>query len=104
MARREIIDAMAQRIVERFAPARIILFGSHARGGASPDSDVDLLVVMPLCGTRLSTAVDIRKALRGFGVAKDIVVLTPEEFERKKDIPGTVAFPAAHEGIVLHAA
>jgi predicted nucleotidyltransferase len=104
MIPRSTIDAMARRIVERFAPQRIVLFGSHARGEASADSDVDFLVVMPLRGTRLATAVEIRKALRGFGVPKDIVVLTPEEFARKRDIPGTIAYPAAREGVVLHAA
>ena len=35
------------RVVEEFAPQRVILFGSHARGDATPDSDVDLLVIMP---------------------------------------------------------
>lgn len=95
---------MADRIAERFQPTRIILFGSHARGEASADSDVDLLVVMPLRGSRLAAAVEIRKALRGFGVPKDLVLLTPEEYERKKHIPGTIAWPAEHEGVVLHAA
>ena len=42
------IDQMVGRIVERFDPERIILFGSAARGEAGPDSDVDLLVVMPV--------------------------------------------------------
>lgn len=100
---RDTIRRMAERVVERFRPVRVVLFGSHARGEASTDSDVDLLIVMPLLGTRLATAVEIRKALRGFGVAKDLVVLTPEEFERKKHTPGTIAWPAEHEGIVLHA-
>jgi uncharacterized protein len=98
------IQRMVDRVVERFGPTRVVLFGSHARGDASADSDVDLLIVMPLAGSRLATAVEIRKALRGFGVAKDLVLLTPEEFERKKRIPGTIAWPAEHEGIVLHAA
>jgi uncharacterized protein len=100
---RDTIQRMVDRVVERFRPTRVVLFGSHARGGASADSDVDLLIVMPLAGSRLATAVEIRKALRGFGVAKDLVLLTPEEYERKKRIPGTIAWPAEHEGIVLHA-
>ena len=94
---------MVQRIVERFAPSRIVLFGSQVTGEATPDSDVDLLVVLPVNGSKLRLAIDIRKVLRGFGVAKDIVVLTPEEFSAQKDIPGTIAYPAHHEGHVLHA-
>jgi len=43
---------MVQRIVRRFRPERVILFGSHARGEAGPDSDVDLLIVMPVEGSR----------------------------------------------------
>ena len=96
--------AIVERIVERFHPERIILFGSRARGTARLDSDVDLLVVMPFTGSRLRLAVEIRKTLRGLGVAKDIVIMTPEEFAVRKEIPGTIAYPAAREGQVLHAA
>lgn len=98
------LHAIVERIVEGFHPDRIILFGSRARGTAHPGSDVDLLVVMPFVGSRLRLAVEIRKALRGLGVAKDIVVMTPEEFVARRDIPGTLAYPAAREGQVLHAA
>jgi predicted nucleotidyltransferase len=45
------IDSMVQRIVNKFHPEKIILFGSQARGTAGPDSDVDLLVVMSLEGS-----------------------------------------------------
>ena len=44
----ETISEMVRRIVERFHPEKIILFGSYARGTAGPDSDVDLLVVLPI--------------------------------------------------------
>jgi len=98
------LNAIVERIVEGFHPDRIILFGSRARGTAHPGSDVDLLVVMPFVGSRLRLAVEIRKALRGLGVAKDIVVMTPEEFAARRDVPGTLAYPAAREGQVLHAA
>jgi hypothetical protein len=44
------IHRMVKRIVKKFHPQQIILFGSHARGEAGPDSDVDLLVVLPVHG------------------------------------------------------
>lgn len=47
VARMSAIRRYAQQIVERFHPDQIILFGSYANGTATPDSDVDLLVVMP---------------------------------------------------------
>jgi len=98
------IGRMTQRIVERFQPQKVILFGSHARGDATTDSDLDFLVVMPFSGSRLKTCVEIRKVLRGFGVPKDVMVVTSEEFERYKDYPGSVVYPAAHEGRVMYAA
>lgn len=94
---------MVRRIVSRFHPEKIILFGSHARGDAGPDSDVDLLVVMPLVGSKLEKQLEIRLALRSIRIAKDIVVTTPEEFQWRKEIPGTIERPAAREGKVLYA-
>ena len=44
------IDRMVRRIVRKFQPEQVILFGSQARGDAGPDSDVDLLVVMDFEG------------------------------------------------------
>lgn len=99
---RKAIGTMVARIVDRFDPERIILFGSHARGDARPDSDVDLLVVMRVEGSRREKAIEIGVALDDILVAKDIVVVTPESYERRKNIVGTVEWPAAHEGKLLH--
>lgn len=46
------IELMVERIATRVDPERIVLFGSHARGDARPDSDVDLLVVMGVIGSK----------------------------------------------------
>jgi predicted nucleotidyltransferase len=98
----QIIDEMVQRIVEGFDPHRIILFGSHARGLAGPDSDVDLLVVMPVKGSRRQQTVAIRAVLHGMGLAKDVIVATPEEVEQYGDMVGTLIRPALREGKVLY--
>ena len=97
------IDRMVQRIVDRFNPDRVILFGSHARGTAGPDSDVDLLVVMPVAGSKREKQLEVRLALHEFKVSKDIIITTPEDFEWRKEIPGTVERPAAREGKVVYA-
>lgn len=100
---RETIDEMVRRIVKRFDPERIILFGSHARGTAGPDSDVDLLVVMPVDGSRREKAIEIGAALHDIGVPKDIIVVTPEAFAWRQNVVGTIEWPAVREGKVLFA-
>jgi Predicted nucleotidyltransferases len=97
------IQKMVNRIVREFRPEKIILFGSHARGEGGPDSDVDLLVVMHVEGSKREKQLEIRLALHEFDVPKDIIVTTPEEFAWRKEIPGTVERPAAQEGKVLYA-
>lgn len=96
------IREMVERIVDRFRPERVVLFGSHARGDAGPDSDVDLLIVMDIEGSRRQAQLDVRRALHDIEVPKDVIVTTPEDFERRRRIPGTVERPAAREGRVLH--
>ncbi len=96
------IAEMVRRIVERFYPERIILFGSHARGTAGPDSDVDLLVVMEPHGSKRRRAIEIHGLLAGMGVPKDVIVVTPEEFNAYRDAPGTVIRTAWQEGKILH--
>ena len=97
------IKTMVKRIVDRFHPEQIILFGSRARGDARPDSDVDLLVVMDVDGSRDDKRQAIRRALTGIPVWVDIIITSPEDFAWRKDIVGTIEWPATHEGKVLYA-
>jgi predicted nucleotidyltransferase len=99
----EQIDRMVKRIVRRFHPEKVILFGSHARGDAGPDSDVDLLVVMPVEGSIVELRLDIREALHSIPLPVDIIVTTPEDFAWRKEFVGTIEWPATREGKVLYA-
>lgn len=80
--RRQIQD-FSRAVARRFRPHKIILFGSHAYGSATEDSDVDLLVIMPRTrerGERMS--VRIRHAIpRRFPL--DLLVRTPTEVARR---------------------
>src|SRR5947209_19969811 len=91
------IDRMVERIVQKFRPEQVILFGSHARGEAGPDSDVDLLVVMDFEGTAFDMALEVRQALHHILVPKDVLVTKPEEFAWRKEVVGTIEWPAARE-------
>lgn len=98
----DVLSIMTDRIVQGFQPERIILFGSHARGDANEGSDVDLLVVMPDGTDRRQTAIAIGQVLGGLGVAKDVVVTTPDEIARRGNLIGTVLRPALREGKVMY--
>lgn len=80
----KLIRYVTDTIVEHFHPRRIILFGSHARGDAHPDSDLDLLIEME---TDLPFFDRIRKVDAAFerhNWAMDLLVYTPEELEAHK--------------------
>jgi predicted nucleotidyltransferase len=96
------IKEAAKRIAEHFHPREIILFGSYARGTADSKSDVDLLVISSFKKKRRQLMIEIDKVLWGLVLARDIVVLTPEEFDTEKEIPGTIARYASREGKVLY--
>jgi predicted nucleotidyltransferase len=97
------IERMVRRIVKRFHPEQILLFGSHARGEAGPDSDVDLLVVMVTNGSVREQRLAIRQALHDIPIPFDILVTSPADFAWRKDVVGTIEWPATREGKVLYA-
>ncbi len=98
----EIIQKMVRRIARRFKPERIILFGSRARGEAGAESDVDLMVVMPVKGSKRAKRLEIGLALFDYRIPVDVVVVTPQEFETDARVPGTLVRPAVREGKLLY--
>lgn len=100
-----ILENLIQRVVETAHPLRILLFGSAARGDMGPDSDLDVLVVVPDGVHRRRTAQAIYRNLSGLGIAKDIVVVTETDVHEHGGNPSLVLYPALHEGReVYHAA
>ena len=101
-------DALAGEIVRRIlavsSPERVILFGSAATGGMTPDSDVDLLVVERAPGNTREEGNRLRAALRGLGRAFDVIVISTEWFEESRGVVGGIAYPAEKYGKVLHEA
>ena len=86
-----LLKEIAGKIVAAVHPRMIILFGSHARGTARPDSDLDFIVVEdspfgPERNRRAET-VKLWRLLRDVRVAKDLLVFTPEEIEKWRDAP-----------------
>jgi len=99
-----IIDNLTSRIVNAVHPLRIILFGSAARGEIGPDSDIDVLVVMPDGTHRLNTAQYLYRQLSGFGFPVDILVATPSVLEKHKDNIGLIYRTVLTEGKEIYVA
>jgi predicted nucleotidyltransferase len=97
-----LIDDLVRRIVEAVHPLRIILFGSAARDEMGPNSDLDVLVVMPDGIHRRKTAQKIYRHLWGFGFAKDIVVVTESDIREYSSNPYMVIQNALEEGRELY--
>jgi predicted nucleotidyltransferase len=81
--------------------ARVILFGSHARGTAHPGSDLDLLVIEPEIESRNAEYVRLRNALGELGVPVDLILYRSAEAEKWGSVPGTFVRDAMREGRVL---
>lgn len=77
------IDEVAQRIAQTFKPERVILFGSYAWGRPTPDSDVDLLVVMEDNDRPARRSARIARALLDVPFPIDILVRTSEEIQHR---------------------
>ncbi len=77
------IKALAQRIAKLFHPEKIILFGSYAYGNPTPDSDVDLLVILNFEGYSARKAAEIRFRLNPM-FALDVLVRRPEDIEERR--------------------
>ena len=96
---------IVRRLVEAYKPDRIYLFGSRARGDVTPDSDYDLLVVVP------ETAPPERRRSRlayevlwGTGTAADVLVWTRHGFESRLHLQASLPATVVREGTLLHAA
>ena len=96
------IEELIRKIAREFDPERIVLFGSYAEGGATEESDVDLLVVASTSlppGERFSA---VRRLAADYPASFDIVVKTPEEYERARKVVNHIVYFADKYGKVLY--
>ena len=99
------VDEVVRRLVAAYRPERIYLFGSHARGESGPDSDLDFLVIVPDDAppdrrrSRLAY-----EALRGTGIAADVLVWPHSYFESRRLVPASLSATVVKEGRLLHVA
>ncbi len=96
---------LLRRLIPAYLPERVYLFGSRARATAGPDSDYDLLLVVPDDAPperrRSRLAYEV---LRGTGVAVDVLVCTRTWFNRRQGLEASLPGTVIREGRLLHAA
>jgi uncharacterized protein len=102
MATRAQIDTIVEKIVSYSCPKKIILFGSHAYGRPTADSDIDLFVIAESALPRYQRVRDLKKCLRGSKEAVDLLVYTPLEIEEWKDVKTAFITTVMEKGVVLY--
>ncbi len=102
MITQEQINEISNRIVQNLKPQRIILFGSYANGRPTEESDLDLLIIKDSDSPSRLQNRKVRKILSDLKVPVDVIVKTSEEFQRYKDIIGTIIYPANKFGKVIY--
>lgn len=97
------IEKIKEKLLRKFNLEKIILFGSQARGTSDSKSDIDLLILVKKILNRKRMMLEMDKNLSGINYARDIIILTTDEYEINKHIPGTVARYAYKEGKEIYA-
>ncbi len=95
---------IVDRLVEAFHSEKVYLFGSHARGEAGPDSDYDLMLIMPDdAPSSLLDPCTACKVLGGTGIAADILLWRRSSFERRRHLRASLSGTIDAEGKILYA-
>ena len=98
-----LIQTATQRLVAEFQPEQIWLFGSHAWGVPTEDSDVDLMVIVPHSEERsIQRMQRAHRCLRGIGFAKDVLVPTRAQVDRYKHLRASLFHQVLAKGRKLY--
>jgi len=96
------INECVERIGRQIGAERVILFGSHAQGTPSTDSDVDLLVIADTSLSPPERYCAVRRMLADVPCSFDIVVRTPDEYARWRSVVNNIVYFADKYGKVLY--
>ena len=100
-----VLAEIVRRLCKAYCPERIYLFGSKARGDAGPDSDYDLLLVLPDdAPPERHTSRLAYQVLWGTGAAADVLVWPRRRFDSRLHLKASLPATVAREGKLLHAA
>jgi predicted nucleotidyltransferase len=99
MASRDLIDKAGTVLAAAAgADAKVILFGSYARGDEAIDSDLDFLVIEPEVGDHFAESVRLARLVGELGVPADVVVASEDHVREWGELSGTMIHDALTEG------
>jgi len=102
---REELDEITKLLINLYSPQEIFLYGSYAWGTPSSDSDVDLCIILKESAkTQAERIRDGLRTLKDIRIPVDLLVLTENEIEERKDHPSTLIFKILHDGRKLYEA
>jgi predicted nucleotidyltransferase len=102
MVTQQTIDTAVNKLAEAAHPEQIIFFGTHARGDAREDPDVDLLVVVCDLPQPRREMARLRRELAPLGIPVDVLVVSKDQFDKWSEAPSTTLYWAKREGKVLY--
>jgi predicted nucleotidyltransferase len=102
MTSTEVIEQIGVLLGKAVPPnSRVVLFGSHARGTATVDSDYDVLVIEPTVDSPIQESVRLRAELDDLEVPIDVVVMDQAKADQRAGERGTMVGRALREGRLL---
>ncbi|MBN1804697.1 MAG: nucleotidyltransferase domain-containing protein [Sedimentisphaerales bacterium] len=102
MVAMEKIEEFGQRIGVEFGAERVILFGSYAKGTVTKDSDIDLLVVAKTDLAPSERYSAVRRLIADVPASFDIIVKTPEEYNRWRSVVNHIVYFADKYGRIIY--
>ena len=104
MLSQKAIRQAVKRLVQAARPNKVILFGSYARDDSTPDSDLDLMVILPGQPDKVAEMIRLRQTIGAVGTGVDVLVFSEEEAQRRGQVPGTVVYWAKEDKVLYNAA
>lgn len=100
----EILGEVTKRLIQTYDPLETYLFGSYAWGTPDEDSDLDLLVIVATSDEKSHIrSISGRRALWRLGIAKDLIIYTQDEFDKRMTDPTTLIYKIKNKGRMLYA-
>ncbi len=97
-----LLENLVKKLTEQIHPYKIYLFGSRARGTAGVGSDVDLLVIADLPGSKHQRSLMVRRLFPNRDFSLDVLVYSQQEFEEESQVPNTIGYTIARKGKLLY--